>query len=117
MMSDLIFQVHLFASEILILIDQGKCISLTEFEQIMDEKRIVQYIEEEYGFKNRNSTPENQKLVQQYLNETVYVSENEAYKIGIENNGFVYLLSVLMDFLERTAYDYKWNYEELASDS
>ncbi len=109
---DILSQINFFGLEIMHLLDQGKSMSVEEFEAISDNEDIVEYIGRTYGFKNLNSTPDNQRLLKERLKE-IYISEGEARKSNIENNGLVYLLSILFDMAIRDAYDYKWNYEDL----
>lgn len=110
-MKDLLFQISTFQSEIVRLLDEGKTISIEEFENISDSNDIVDYIGNTFGFKNINSKPENQDLLKAKLNET-YISEGEAQKRAITNNGLVYLMDILFGIILNEAYDYKWNYEE-----
>lgn len=109
---DIFSQINFFRLEILYLLDQGKVISVKELENISDNGDIVEYIGETYGFKYQESTPDNQRLLKEKLKD-YYISEGDARKYCIENNGFVYLLHILFELLINDAYDYKWNYEEL----
>lgn len=110
-MKNLLFQISTFQSEIAILLDKGTKISIEEFENINDSSDIVDYIGNTFGFKNINSTPENQDLLKAKLKET-YISESEARKKTITNNGLVYLMDILFQIILNEAYDYKWNYEK-----
>lgn len=110
-MKNLLFQISTFQSEIAILLDEGKKISIEEFENINASSDIVDYIGNTFGFKNINSTPENQDLLKATLKET-YISESETGKKTITNNGLVYLMDILFQIILNEAYDYKWNYEK-----
>lgn len=113
-MNDLLFQVSIFQSEIAILLDQGKTISIEQLEAIHDSNDIVDYIGKQFGFQNINSTQNNQNLLKATLKE-VYISEGEAKKHSLNNNGLVYLMHILFDIVLQKAYDYKWNSEEFAT--
>ena len=110
---DIFSQINFFRLEIMYLLDQGKFISVEELENISDNGDIVEYIGKKYGFKNINSTPENQRLLKERLKD-YYISEGDAKKYCIENNGFVYLLHILFELIINDAYDYKLNYEEIS---
>lgn len=110
---DIFSQINFFRLEIMYLLDQGKLISIEELEKISDEGDIVEYIGKTYGFKYRESIPDNQCLLRERLKE-FYISEGDARKYCIENNGFVYLLHILFELLINDAYDYKWSYKELS---
>lgn len=110
-MSNLAFEIGVFKSEILFLLDQGKSISVEELENISDNEDIVEYIGKEYGFRNVNSTPENQKLLKAKLKD-IYISEQKARDNGIENNGLIYLFDILFEMLSIERFEL---YEQLMS--
>lgn len=107
-MGNILTQAQYLFSEVIVLLDEGKSITIEEFEEKMDNGTIIEFIGEKYGFKNLNSTPENQNIIKQELS-ALYVSENEAQKKCISNNGFVYLLSCLFEIVQSEAFDYKMN--------
>lgn len=110
---DIFSQINFFRLEIMYLLDQGKSISVEELENISDNGDIVEYIGKTYGFKYRDSIPDNLRLLRKRLKD-YYISEEDARKYCIENNGFVYLLHILFELIIHDAYDYKWNYEEIS---
>lgn len=110
-MSDIAFEIEVFKSEIIFLLDQGKSISVEEIENISDNEDIVEYIGKKYGFRNINSTPENQKLLKAKL-KGIYISEQKARDNGIKNNGLVYLLDILFEMMNTERYEL---YEQLMS--
>lgn len=111
-MTDLLTQANIFVSEILILLDQGESITIEEFVEKIENKDLIRFIGQKFGYKNANSTPQNQQKLEDELAK-IYVSENEAYNRNISNNGLVYLLDCLFSIVHREAYDYKWNYEDM----
>ncbi len=111
-MHNIISQATCLISEILILIDQGEKVSIQKFEEEMDNGTIIEFIKENYGFKNINSIDSNQNLIKERLKEQ-FVSESKAKEKYITNNGLVYLVDCLVGIIENEAFDYKWNYEEL----
>lgn len=103
-MGDIAFEIEVFKSEIIILLDQGESISVEELENISDKEDIVEYIGKKYGFKNINSTPENQKLLKAKLKD-IYISEQKARDSGIENNGLIYLLDILFEMMNTERFE------------
>lgn len=108
-MTDIEYQAKYFISEILILLDEGKSITIQKFEEEMDEGNIIEFIGKNYGFKNQNSIPENQDKLKVALAD-MYVSESEGRNKRITNNGLVYLLDCLINIIANELFDYKMNY-------
>ena len=107
---DIITQIAIFYSEIIRLIDEKKKITIEDLENASDSDNIVDYIKTKFGFQNIDSKPENQNLLKEML-ENSYISENEAHKYQVSDNGLVYLAAILFNTIRERCFDYKWNYE------
>lgn len=83
---DIIGQVRLVIGELLILIDEGKSVSVAEIEAAADQNNVYEFIEQKFGFKNAEFRNGDQELVKNYLNQEVYISEAKANEVAIQNN-------------------------------
>ena len=101
-------QMNMFGGELMRMIDEGQKLSVEEVCDHIENGDIVEYVKAKCGFKNINVTVEGIKAVNAVL-KNIYVSENEARKVGIENNGLIYLLWLINDDTNRLLYNMKFN--------
>lgn len=106
-----ISQIQFFVTELLSITDRGEMISIHQLEELADEHKIVEYIRDNFGLKNPEFTPENQLAIKKLV-DNIYISEQDAQKYIIHNNGLTYLIAKLVERLGGIAYDYKWNFED-----
>lgn len=90
------------------MIDEGQTVSIGEVCDNIEKGTIVQFIKTRCGFKNLNVTVESVKRVNDVLGNK-YVSDNEARNEGLNNNGLVYIIILIIDDLDRLLYDMKFN--------
>ncbi len=79
-------QLAWFAYELLRMIDEGQTASISDVCENIEHGTITQFIYTHCGFKNVNVTLESIADVNGVLARK-YVSENEANKWGVDNNG------------------------------
>mgnify|MGYP001120534020 CR=1 FL=1 len=101
-------QLSLFAYELLRIIDEGQTVSISDVCDNIEQGTITEFIKTRCGFKNVNVTLESIPDVNNVMKEK-YVSENEAYNRGIDNNGLVYLVHLIVEDLSKLLYDMKLN--------
>ena len=101
-------QMSLFAGELMRMIDEGQKLSVEEVCEHVGNGDIVEFIKTACGFKNINVSVDNVKSANDVL-KNKYVSENEAKKVGIENNGLIYLLWLISDDTNRLLYNMNFN--------
>ncbi len=104
-MSKLEHQIQYFSSEVLNMLDSGATLSIEDFVQKMEDGTIVEYVHDNCPHKNYNFVPSEATLLKDALQD-IYVSENEAYKKCLENNGLLYLVDCLMELLQRELFLY-----------
>lgn len=92
------FKFYQFLNEILCQLDKGKSISILEVVDAFDNENIGEFYDQNIGFKNNNSSVEELKFVSDYILQS-YVSENEAYKRGLDKNGLTYLANIILESL------------------
>lgn len=105
-----ISQVQFFIAELLGMIDRGERISIQQLEKLADEHNIINYIRGTFGFKNSEFTSEIQSAVS-ILIDDLYISEQDAQKYMISNNGLAYLAAKFVESLSLIAFDNKCNFE------
>ena len=101
-------QLNYFAGELLRMIDEGQTVSIEEVCDNIEKGTIVQFIKTKCGFKNLNVTVESVNKVNDVL-KNIYVSDNEARNMGINNNGLVYITRLIIDDLNGLIYDMEFN--------
>lgn len=84
----------LFITELLHLIDSGKSITIEDASAHMEKGDIFEFINTSCGYDNINVKTDMAKDINSALEREV--SENEATKRGIEKNGLIYVLSILV---------------------
>ena len=101
-------QLGLFARELLRMIDEGQTASIAEVCDNIEQGTITEFINTHCGFKNVDVTPESIADVDNVMKEK-YVDEREASKSGINNNGLVYLVHIIVRDLTNLLFDIKFN--------
>lgn len=95
---DYYFKTTYFMKEILFLLDKNNTESISDIEKQFDKHNIVQYVFSKYGFKNVYITKDDIPAVQGFLDGIdICVSEEDAHKRGIINNGLVYLVYIITE--------------------
>lgn len=108
-LNDPIFnQLSLFANELLRMIDEGQTASIVEVCDNIEQGTITEFIDTNYSFKSLHVTLERIADVNKVL-KGKYVSEDEAHKYGINNNGLVFLMLLIVGDLKKLFYDMKFN--------
>ncbi len=99
-------ELNSFSVLLIYLIDKGE---KEELEVIEDKKeKIVEYIIKKYDngipmFRNVNA-----QSVQEFINEQ-YVSESDSRDRGIDNNGLLYLLELVINYISNELFDFQVN--------
>ncbi len=101
-------QMNMFVGELMRMIDEGQNLSVEDVCDHIEAGDIVEYVKTMCGFKNINVSVDNVKATNDVL-KNFYVSENEARKVGIENNGLIYLLWLINEDTNRLLYNMKFN--------
>ena len=101
-------QLGFFAGELLRMIDEGQMISIDEVCDNIENGTIVEFIKTRCGFKNLNVTVESVRDVNLILKEKC-VGEREARNCGLNNNGLIYIVRLIIDDLTGLLYDIKFN--------
>lgn len=101
-------QLSLFAKELLRMIDEGQTAPIIEVCDNIEQGTITEFIYTHCGFKNLNVTLENIADVNKVIKEK-YVSKNEAHNRGINNNGLVFLVHLIVEDSTKLLYDIKFN--------
>lgn len=89
------FQLNMFAGEVLRLIDEGHSLEIDEICRHIEAGDIVEFVNNSYGFLNMNVTIESIHDVNDALKES-YVSKNKAMEVGINNNGLICLVYLIL---------------------
>lgn len=100
----LYLQCAMFAKEILRMIDEGESITIEDACHYIEDGKIVEFVNEQVGFKNINVTVETVSKVNQVL-AGVCVSANKACENGIENNGLVYIVNIIVGDYEQMLFN------------
>lgn len=90
-------QFGLFAKELLRMIDEGQTVSITEVCDNIEQGTITEFINNRCGFKNINVTLESIADINKIMKDNYYVSEREASDRGINNNGLVFLVRLIVE--------------------
>ena len=89
-------QLHLFASELLLILSSKKDVSVEIICNQIENGKIVEYIKKQFGFKNMNSSIEYFKDIDSIMKRK-YVYENEARNLSLEHSGIGYLIQLILD--------------------
>lgn len=101
-------QLSMFAMELLHHIDEGESLPIDAICEHIDNGTIVEYICTQLGFKNLNVSFESVADVNDILKKKD-VRENVAYEKGINNNGLVYLVHLIIEDFTNLLYDLQFN--------
>lgn len=96
------------ARELLRMIDEGQSLPINVVCNSIENGSIVQVIATKCGFKNINVSPDTIPDVNALLKEK-YASENEARNRGINKNGLVFIVYLIIDDLAGLLYQLKFN--------
>lgn len=97
-----------FANELLRMIDEGQTASIIDVCDNIEQGTITEFIRTHCGFKNLNVTLESISEVNNVM-QNKNVSEREAHNCGIDNNGLVFLVHLILEDLSKLLYDMKFN--------
>lgn len=97
-----------FASELLLLLVDGKSEDVEKVCEEIETGNITDYFKNKYGFKNMNSSLEAFAEVNNIM-KSKYVSKREAEKKCLEQNGIAYLIQLIWDDVSKNLYDMKFN--------
>lgn len=101
-------QLREFSNELLRMIDEGQSLPINVVCDSIDNGSIVQVIAKKCGFKNINVSPYTIPDVNAILKEK-YVSENEARNRGIDKNGLIFIVLLIVDHLTNLLYQLEFN--------
>ena len=101
-------QLGFFAKELLRMIDEGQSLPIDTVCNSIENGSIVQLIATKCGFKNINVSPDTIPDVNGILKEK-YVSKNEARDRGINNNGLIFIVHLIIEDLTALLYNLKFN--------
>ncbi len=101
-------QLQMFASELIILLDKGKNENILDICEYVEKGEIVEYINKNYSFQNREVNLNSIKDVNDILKK-FYVSETEASNRGINSNGIAFLVQLIQEIYSDCMYNMKMN--------
>ena len=108
MIEPLFAQLGSFAREILRIIDEGQTVTLEDVCKNIESGTIVEFVYTNCGFKNVNISLKTLSDVNGFL-QNKYVSEHEAYNRGINNNGLVFIVHLIVEDFSSLLYNMHWN--------
>lgn len=101
-------QLCAFASELLLLLNNGENVSVETICDQVEAGTIVNYIHKTFGFKNMNNSLASLSDVNDIM-KNKDVSENDAKNMLLGGNGIAYLLQLILYDLQNNLYDIKFN--------
>ena len=113
---DEIFEITKTIQILTSLMDAGFSISIEQVGAFNDDNILVMHLNE-YVTECRRFNDKfciNDRMAE-VLSE-LYISDGDAQKYAVENNGLAYLINKLKEKLSRITHDYKWNFEEKVED-
>lgn len=101
-------QLILFANELLRMIDEGESLSVCDVCEHIESGFIVEFVYTQCGFKNLNVTVDGIRKVNNIL-KNHFVSENEASKKGVNKNGLLFILWLVLEEFSQAFFTMKEN--------
>lgn len=102
-------QLILFANELLRMIDEGESLSVRDVCEHIESGFIVEFVYTQCGFKDLNVTVDGVRKVNDILKNHFVVSENEARGKGINKNGLLFILWLVLEEFSQTFFTMKEN--------
>lgn len=101
-------QLSFFAKEVLRMIDEGASATIEDVCDNIERGKTFEFLQTRFGFKNINVTAKAMPDINNAL-KFYYVSENKAANEGLNNNGLLYLVNIVLEDLNQLLYNMKHN--------